>query len=63
MFSKMKDLYKVMSRLLQTKHVNKKSEDKLNHRGGHVLVIVPAANLQFDFSGVLSRNIAGSGEW
>lgn len=55
-------MYKVMSRLLQTKHANKKPEEKLNHRGGHVLVVVPAANLQFDFSKVLSRNIAGSGE-
>lgn len=58
----MQDLYKVMSRLLQKKHANKKSGDKLNHREGHVLVIVPALNPQFDFSEVLSRYIAGSDE-
>ena len=51
-----------MRRLLQKKHANRKSGDELNHREGHVPVIVPAVNPQFGFSEVLSRYIAGSGE-
>lgn len=58
----MQGLYKVMRRLLQKKHANRKSGDKLNHKEGHVPVIAPAVNPQFDFSEVLSRYIAGSGE-